>query len=44
MILVAAKLLVVSRSVSATEFVLSGLNYLSLTLKWYSRRKYSVSF
>ena len=44
MILVAAKLLVISRSVSTIKFVLNGLNFLSLTFKWYSRRKYSVNF
>ena len=44
MILVAAKFLVISRSVSTIKFVLNGLNFLGLTFKWYSRRKYSVNF
>ena len=41
-ILVDANLLVISRSVSTTKFVISRLNFLSLTFKWYSRRKNSV--
>ena len=44
MILVAAKLLVISRTVSTTKFVLGGLNFLSLIFMWYSRRKYSFNF